>query len=325
MGQRALPLLAEGYHPSRGDVKVQKVSYLNQPNCYRLANDSVELIVTTDVGPRIIRYGFLGRDNVLAEVPELATQTAFGEFKPWGGHRLWAAPEANPRSYVPDNNSLASKIEADNKIRLMPATERETGIGKEMTVSLASGGTCVTVQHRIFNRNQWAIDLAPWALTIMNGGGEAIFPQEPYRSWDDYLLPARPLVLWHYTDLSDPRWTLSQKYLRLRTDERLAGPQKAGIANKQGWAAYLRQGTLFVKRFDYQEGATYPDYGSNNETYTAGTFIEIESLGPLQRLEPGEGAEHTERWYLFDNVNAGETEASLEAAITPLVEQTAGE
>jgi hypothetical protein len=302
---------------------VQKVSYLNQPNCYSLSNGSVEAIVTTDIGPRILRYGFLDRENLLAEVPELSTKTAFGEFKPWGGHRLWAAPEANPRSYAPDNSPLEFSIEGERKIRLMPATESLTGIQKEMTVSLSDTGTRLTVNHRITNRNQWAIDLAPWALTIMNGGGEAIFPQEPYRSWDDYLLPARPLVLWHYTDLSDPRWTISRKYIRLRTDERMAQPQKAGLTNKQGWAAYLRRGTLFVKRFDYRDGASYPDYGSNNETYTAGTFIEIESLAPLQRLEPGEAAEHTERWYLFGNVEAGEKDdAALDAAILPLVGQT---
>lgn len=301
---------------------MEKVSYLNQPNCYRLSNASVEAIVTTDVGPRIIRYGFLDQDNLLAEFPDLVTKTSFGDFKPWGGHRLWAAPEANPRTYFPDNVPVQYEIEAENRIRLMPATEPQTGIQKEMTLSLEETGTRLTIHHRITNRGQWPIDLAPWALTIMNGGGEAIFPQEPYISWDDYLLPARPLVLWHYTDLSDPRWTISGKYIRLRTDESLPAPQKAGMTNKQGWAAYLRRGTLFVKRFPYTEGASYPDYGCNNETYTAGPFIEVESLGPLQRLEPGEAAEHTERWYLFANVQAGESEAQLESAIAPLVAQT---
>ena len=51
--------------------------------------------------------------------------------------------------------------------------------------------------------------------------------------------------------------------------------------------AYLRGETLFVKRAAYVEGATYPDYNCNFETYTAGAFIEVESLAPLQRLEPG--------------------------------------
>jgi hypothetical protein len=120
-------------------------------------------------------------------------------------------------------------------------------------------------------------------------------------------------VLWHYTDLSDPRWTLGQKYMRLRSDAESPEPQKIGLLNKQGWAAYLRGETLFVKRVAYVEGATYPDYNCNFETYTAGAFMEVESLGALARLEPGESAEHTEAWSLLSGVAAENLDATLDA------------
>jgi hypothetical protein len=133
----------------------------------------------------------------------------------------------------------------------------------------------------------------------MKGGGTAILPQEPFRSHDECLLPARPLVLWYFTDLTDTRLTLGRRYISLRTDARIAEPIKIGIGNKQGWAAYAHNSTLFVKRFDFQEGAIYPDCGSNNEAYTAGSFMELESLGALRRLEPDAFAEHRERWDLL--------------------------
>jgi hypothetical protein len=76
---------------------------------------------------------------------------------------------------------------------------------------------------------------------------------------------------------------------------------------------------LFVKTVGYQPDATYPDYGSNTETYTAGSFMEIETLAPLQLLEPGHAAEHVERWHLYDGVDIGATESSLDAAIRPRV------
>jgi len=239
-----------------------------------------------------------------------------------GGHRLWAAPESRPRSYTPDNISVSFEIEGSNTIRLMPQVEATTGIQKEMTIVLDSEGTGVSVHHKITNRNLWGIEASPWALTIMRGGGEAIFPQEPYRAHSEYLLPARPLVLWHYTDLSDPRWTLGKKYIRLRTDENMIEPQKIGIANKQGWAAYRLGQTLFVKRADYIEGATYPDCGSNFETFTAASFVEVETLAPLHRLEPGASADHTERWFLFGNTNLGTTEESFDATLGPILAQT---
>jgi hypothetical protein len=42
---------------------------------------------------------------------------------------------------------------------------------------------------------------------------------------------------------------------------------------------------------------------SNTEIYTAGGFIEVETLAPLQKVHPGETAEHAERWFLFQGGN----------------------
>lgn len=298
---------------------MEKLTYFGHVGCVRLFNGSVEAVVTVDVGPRIIRYGFPGADNILGELPEVEIKTALGPWKPWGGHRLWTAPEANPRSYVPDNEPVEYRAEAEHSLHLIQKVEHETGIQKELVVTLAGEGSRVTIRHVITNRNLWAIEVSPWAITTMNGGGCAILPQEPYRSWDEYLLPARPLVLWHYTDLSDERWTIGPRYIRLRTDERLSAPQKIGVMNKQGWAAYHRRDTLFVKRFAYEEGAAYPDFGSNTEVYTAASNIEVESLSPLRRLAPGESALHVETWELFPNIEIGSTEEELERAIGPLV------
>jgi len=297
------------------------VAYLGQANCKRLSNGAVEAIVTTDIGPRIIRYGFPGADNILGECPDAVVTTALGDWRPWGGHRLWTAPEGIPRSYVPDNAPIEFDVLDDLAIRLRPALEAATGIQKEMTVRLAESGTTVTVGHKITNTNLWAIPTAPWALSIMNGGGAVIIPQEPYIAHADHLLPARPLVLWHYTDLSDPRFALGKKFIQLRTDDDNDEPQKIGVADKREWAAYLRAGTLFVKKFPYDASAAYPDGGCNCETFTKNDFIELETVGALVTLEPGESAEHVETWSLFGGVQPGEGEDALEAAILPLVEQ----
>ena len=176
--------------------------------------------------------------------------------------------------------------------------------------------------HILTNKGMWPIELAPWALTIVKGGGTTIIPQEPFVSHDDKLLPSRSLTLWGFTDMSDPRWNFGKRYIRLSTDK-LNDPQKIGAADKQGWAGYLRDKTLFIKRFPYVEGARYADYGCNFETYTAGDFMEVETLGPLTKLGPGESATHVEHWFLFKDVDAGTTEDTLDKAIAPLVAKTA--
>ena len=298
---------------------MEKISYLGLPNCYRLSNGEVELIVTTDAGPRIIHYGFVGAENMLGEVPEAVIRTELGEWKPLGGHRLWTAPEALPRSYAPDNERVEFAADGERSIHLRQRVEEATGIRKEMSLALDEEGTRLVVRHRLTNRNLWQIEVAPWALTIMRGGGEVILPQEPFRSWEETVLPARPLILWHYTDLTDPRWTLGRKFIRLRTDESLSTPQKIGLLNKQHWAAYAHATSLFVKTVPYTEGASYPDYGCNNETYTAGSFMELETLGHLQKLAPGESATHVEEWFLFRDFTTGRDEDELAATLAPLI------
>jgi hypothetical protein len=303
-------------------VKVEKVKYFGQPNCYKLSNDHVEVIVTTDIGPRIIAYRFIGDENILGELtPDAVVKTELGDWHPWGGHRLWHAPESKPRTYVPDDDPVQVELVGSDGIRLIQPTEKATGIEKEMFVKLSPKNSHVIVSMKLTNKGLWPVELAPWGLTIMNGGGTTIFPHEPYISHDEKLLPARPLVLWHYTDMSDPRWTWGKRFVRLKTDATRSEPQKVGAANKQGWAAYFRNGTLFVKRFPYVEGAKYPDYGCNFETYTAGDFMEVETLGPLVTLEPGQSTIHVEDWFLFKGVELGETDAELEATFKKILQQ----
>lgn len=301
-------------------VTIEKVKYSTYGNCYKMSNGTVDVLVTLDLGPRVIFYGFTGGENNLAELgPDSVVKTELGEWHPWGGHRLWHAPEVLPRSYVPDNGPVESEIIGNSTIRVAPPLETATHIQKEMMITLNRDGTGVTITHTLKNKGIWPVELAPWALTIMKTGGTTIIPQEPFIPHSEKLLPARSLALWNFTDMSDPRWTFGKRYIRLHTDSKIKTPQKIGVANHQGWVGYLRDKTLFVKCFPYIEGATYPDFGSNFETYTDGDFMEVETLAPLTKLEPNEVATHVEHWYLYKDVDAGATEDSLDKAITPLV------
>src|SRR5579862_5911460 len=177
---------------------MEKIPYLGFDNCYRIANQKFELVVSTDVGPRILRYGPIGGPNVLGEFPIPAEQTEYGTWKPYGGHRLWAAPEGMPFSYAPDNDPIESRVEGAFSIRLIQPTDA-AGIEKEMSVTLDTGGSQVEVAHKLTNRRSTNLEVAPWALTVFRGG-TAIVPLAPFRSHGDALLPSQPLVLWPFTD-----------------------------------------------------------------------------------------------------------------------------
>ena len=82
-----------------------------------------------------------------------------------------------------------------------------------------------------------------------------------------------------------------------------------------GWPSFKRplvasnivehkDSSLFVKTIDFREGVTYPDFACNFETFTNAEMLEVEALGPLVELAPGDATEHTEQWQLFEGVSA---------------------
>jgi hypothetical protein len=130
--------------------------------------------------------------------------------------------------------------------------------------------------------------------------------------------PNQELILWPYFDFKDTRWTFGTKYIFLKQDVR-KGPTKIGLAHREGWVAYWNSHTLFVKYFDYREGAIYPDRGTRYQTFSNEDMLEMETVGELTTLAPGHKAELKERWKLFTNVPEVTTEAEVDRIILPLV------
>jgi hypothetical protein len=298
------------------------VRYLGFPDHVRLRSDAVELLLSTDYGPRIIRYAPLDGTNLLCELPPgEGRPTPFGErWHPYGGHRLWHAPEHPVRTYWPDNRPVQCSIDGDT-VTLVPPVEENTRLQKSMRITLAARGSEVTIVHRIENHGAFEVELALWALTVMAPGGVGLFPNAPFRPFPEQLTPARPLVLWPYTRLYDPRWRWGDRLFQLRQDPARPDPQKIGFYNEEGWIAYQRGDALFLKLYSPRPGP-HADLGCNTEIFTNDAILELETLSPLVRLAPGASAEHVERWYLFTGLDFGEGEEGLVAAVTRALELT---
>jgi hypothetical protein len=292
---------------------MEQIEFGGWPNCLRLANDQIELVATTDVGPRIIRLAFIGGRNLFKTFDATLGLSGGSEWRIYGGHRLWHAPEVYPRTYAPDNGPVGH--EWDGETLTLRALERENGLEKEMMVTLDRSAPRVMVRHRITNRGPWTVELAPWSISVMAPGGRAILPHAEYRPHPDSLNPAGPLVLWHYTDMSDSRWNWGRRYIQLRQDPAATSAQKVGFLNTQGWAAYVLEGDAFVTRFPYIPGATYPDYGCNSQVFTNPEMLEMETLGPLSRIEPGGFVDLDEIWQLRRGA-VTDSEEDIDALIT---------
>ena len=278
-------------------VVLEQIAFRGWSNCLRITNGTVELIATLEVGPRILSYTRNGGTNPLAIFEDQAGGKNEPQWKNRGGHRLWLAPEAPDFSYYPDNRPVAWEKLGDSGVRLTPPPESTTGFQKHIELTLEPTGSQVTLVHRITRMGDAPCLAAPWALSVMAAGGVAIIPQPPLGEHPRDLLPNRRMVLWPYTDLSDPRYRFGRSFITLRQDA--AGkPTKIGLPSAAGWAAYWLPRALFIKRFALVPGAAYPDDGCNLEVFTNARMLEVESLGPLATLSRGESAELVERWDL---------------------------
>lgn len=296
----------------------EKVRYGGWDNCYRLANNQIDLIVTGDVGPRIIRVGFIKENNLLKEYPDQLGKKAGDEWLIFGGHRLWHAPEAQPRTYFPDREPVLIQ-EIDNGLVATQKPETTTGIQKQIVIILSPDKPEVHLQHRLINHNLWSIETAPWCLTVMSPGGTAILPLPPRGAHPEFLLPTSSLTLWPYTNLSDPRWIFGEKFILLQQDPSISTPQKIGLFTPNGWGAYANHGCLFKKQIPTQFDGIYPDMGVNFEVFTNGEMLELESLGSFECIPPAGHIELQEHWTLYPDIPQIQSEADVETILSRII------
>lgn len=281
-------------------MKIEKTAFGGWANCLRIANDHAELIITLDVGPRVVSYQHLpGGKNVFKTNADELGNSGEDHFVARGGHRIWLAPE-NERTYAPDNSSVVHELLPDG-VRLENAAVAPWGIKKDLKITLAADTSVVTLEHKATNEGSAPATLATWGVTVMEAGGLEIIPRPPLGEHPRDLLPNRVEVLWPYTDTSDDRWRWGREFITLRQTPH-SSPTKLGLMHRMKWIGYLRRNALFIKTIDYVEGATYPDFGCNFETFSNAHMLEIESLSPLTTLAPGESVSHTETWRLFGSI-----------------------
>ena len=316
--QPATPTALSQLHGGYNMVETHTTEYGGWQNCHTLSNGAIRLIVTGDVGPRVIFFGFENGVNELFEFADDIGQTGGDEYRFYGGHRLWHAPEHMSRTYEPDNDPV--QIETiDGGLRFTPSLETTTGIQKQIDITLSEDEAHVRLTHRLTNHGLWTIELAPWALTMCAPGAVGIAPLPPEEDHAANLLPRTSINLWAYTHMADLRWEWGNRVVMLRHDAERESPQKVGLFADDGWIASANHEHLLLKTFAVYPDPPHPDRGSNVELFTDHRFLEIETLGPLISLESDASVEHIEDWYLLDDIPTPHNEADVITYILPRI------
>ena len=280
-------------------------------------NDTVSLWVAKSFGPRIIGFALEGGLSLFAELPDTRLECpGAGYYYLRGGHRLWCAPEYPPRTYLPDDEAVQIE-ETGNGLVITQPVEAQTGLQKSISIRLQDQTAKVILDHTILNRANEALELAPWAVTMLKPGGVAILPQ-PVGLADNYgVLPNRSISLWPYTQVNSPHVMWGDRYIFIRADLN-ENKLKIGFPNSVGWLGYFLNGTLFVKYARYDQKESYYDQQSSSECYSDAGVLELETFGPRTTLGPGESVTHREIWKIFGCVSFEASEDSAKQLVEEL-------
>ena len=285
-------------------MKYREIDYDYFGRCLELENDKCTMLIMIEKGPRVISFKLNGKENIMCEDKSEQTIMTGGKFAEmfgddkwfiYGGHRLWVSPEHDPKSYYPDNKEVRYVIEG-NKVSLTPPPQIETDMQFSLEIELSETDAAATVTHRIKNIGKTSMKIAPWAMTVVDKNAVSIMPQSEKETG---LLSNRNFTVWPYTDLTDDRLYIGNKYLTLKQVPGADTNIKIGFNDDKGWLASLNKGQLFIKRFPYLEGVDYPDNNCNCEIFTNFFMMEIESLGELKEIGPDEVSTHIESWELI--------------------------
>lgn len=310
-------------------IKAREISYKTFGRVLAIENGEIELYVTLDVGPRIIRYAPAGGENFMFEDVNSQVVEKGEEFdgyfyggaywRNYGGHRIWLTPESKPETYYPDNDLVEYKIEG-NVFTFSPPPQKSNNVQERLVLTISESKSEVEVSAIAQNLADGPQTFGIWHVSVMCQNGLAVVPQT---TTDTVLLHNRTMSLWPYCDMGDARVRWGRELISLRQDPDAARPFKFGSSNERGFAGYLANGALFVKRFPFYADYPYPDDGCNFEIYTNPYFLELESLGKLVPVAPGETICASEFWSITPGVEKpdGSDMASLEKIVSRYIEK----
>lgn len=205
---------------------------------------------------------------------------------------MWRAPEIPGVMYQPNDRGVVVAFDGQ-RLDAAGLPDRE-GVHKRMILE-HSDGTLV-VDHEISNLGAEAVDLAPWAIAQLAPGGVAYVLHLMQLADAHGVAPNRSLVLWPYTDLGAPEFAFGPSLTAVAASDR-PERMKVGLSNERGWLAYLSERELFIK-WSHVHIATerYVDRNASVQCYRDERFLELETLGPLATLHPGDTVSHRETW-----------------------------
>ena len=246
---------------------------------YTLNGGDVGMVVDGQMGARITSFTLGGTEILGTEAlhPMFYGSTLWlGPQGKWKGHKVLDASPYTLGSY--DRRDLILKSGNDSL----------NGFRASKHFRLTPSDSSVTIRYTITNISQRDQRVSPWEVTRVPTGGLAFFPKGlngdfPRGNEMHPLLKVRDSmgVIWYPSDRS------------------AQSAEKLFMDGSEGWLAYVRDGTIFIKKFPVIDPIDTAPWEKNVEIYVnrEKTYLELENQGIYEALAPGGSLTYEVKWY----------------------------
>jgi Domain of unknown function (DUF4380) len=305
-------------------VGISHEPFLGWQDAYRVSNGQVTLSVVPGAGGRVLEFALNGQQALWVNpslqgklFPVAKRPTSWSSWHNFGGYKLWPAPQSLwPKSVgeAPDpfldGGTVSVEVILQRGVRLTGAPSLDMGLLFVRELSLEAQTGVLTVQQRMRNIGTKPVDWSIWDVTQIPAPAWVFFPANPASPNRNGILPLGG---------GQNQWT-NDGGLIVTEYRGVSG--KIGADSPAGWMAAVIGDLAYIKKFPPRsETSLYPDKGSTVEVYTNDkslAYIEMEVLGPITHLEPGEEASYPETWTLAKLSQPVRQRADVAAAVTEL-------
>lgn len=269
--------------------------------CIELSNTTARVVLEPNYGGRVLVYEIDGINALYIDPTQ--NGYVFGQ----DNRRVDICAgrfDIGPEIGKPDRRDLWSgsykaEITGPRKARMTSKEDQSSGVQLIRDFELAKDSSKLLCTQTIRNHSDSTVRYFHWSRTLADGHGIIVVPLTP---WGKY--PAG------YMLYGDNRMLITNPEPHESIDVRdgflvvsdIPPRRKFAVDSYENWLAYLiPTGVMFIKRFPTYPDRHYGELAGNTISLWYDTTVrcELEPIGPVEVLAPGEKASYTEEWWLL--------------------------
>lgn len=281
----------------------EQIQWHGYDRAIELKNDSIRVVLCPQVGGRVLEYSINGKNALY--VSEQEREWTPGKRAPSSAGRFDIGPEL----VIPRRNSLwngewTAEITGARSAVLTSPADSATGVQLTRHFVLDDESSRLVCRQTIRNTSGKVQEWCHWSRTFAVGKGVCVIPLTDEKAGPMSRFPHKYIMYEEGSLINfrpeDPAIRMADNALHIYPTPR---KPKLGFDSYAGVIAYYSPNDLlFVKRF-----RTFPNRVYNEAAgltisvwYPDREMVELEPIGPRQRLESGEAAAFTEEWWLTE-------------------------